>query len=311
MDFTASSDTNAPISRKNLFKSDLEGFGTGFPYAYGSEKHPNYYKRLTLSPASDEVTFAFIKSLIVQEGLGQEQTTDYLAVSFSSFDQIVHKHGLWSLEAEDAIMRLDQILQRLLTFLDQRIGLGQVLLVLSADHGIPEAVPLVKAKGFKSAQYFDIDAWMTQIAPDLKRQFGLSKQILLAYEAPYLYLDQAAIKAQGVSIEKIRRFLASALKQAKGVAHAFAVQQRQVVFHNAPKPLQRQVLASHHEAMKGDIYLVLRPYVYPKYVHEYQHEHIAVTTHGSPWQYDTHVPLAFAGYHLKPRTVHRTCHPTR
>ena len=94
---------------------------------------------LTFSPAGDELTLDFALTLLEKEELGQDKITDFLAISFSSTDYVGHLFGPSSLEAEDNILRLDRTLAKLFSAVDKKVGLKNTLIVLSADHGGPEA----------------------------------------------------------------------------------------------------------------------------------------------------------------------------
>ncbi len=89
------------------------------------------------------MTLDFAKVLIENEDIGQDDVTDYLSLSFSSTDYVGHVFGPLSLEAEDNLLHLDKTLAELLAFVDKEVGLENTLIVLSADHGGPEALPQV------------------------------------------------------------------------------------------------------------------------------------------------------------------------
>lgn len=93
---------------------------------------------LTLSPAGDEITANFAQRVLEKEQLGKGNTTDYLAVSFSSNDYVIHMYGPNSLETEDNLIRLDRTLAKLFDAVDKQVGLDNTLIVLSADHGVPK-----------------------------------------------------------------------------------------------------------------------------------------------------------------------------
>ena len=126
-------------SDDRAWETDVGGFGRVFPHAYGPGDSRYYTTLLTLSPAGDELVLDFAKKALLAEQLGQDAVTDYLSVSFSSTDYIGHVFGPSSLEAEDNILRLDRTLAELLAFVDEHVGLDNTLIVLSADHGGPDA----------------------------------------------------------------------------------------------------------------------------------------------------------------------------
>lgn len=131
----------------NPWETDLAGFGRVFPHTYGPANGKYFTTRLTLSPAGDELTLSFAKALMGAERIGQDEVTDYLSISFSSTDYVGHIFGPSSLEAEDNLLRLDRTLADLFAHVDKQIGLKNVLIVLSADHGGPEAPGQLNAMG--------------------------------------------------------------------------------------------------------------------------------------------------------------------
>ena len=128
---------------------DFPGYGRTFPHAFGLADDKYFATLLTLSPVGDELTLDFAKALIMAEDLGSSDTPDYLSISFSSTDYVGHFFGPSSLEAEDNIKRLDRTLADLFTFVDQKVGLQNTLIVLSADHGAAEAPAICRALGSK------------------------------------------------------------------------------------------------------------------------------------------------------------------
>ena len=104
------------------------------------------------------MTLDFAKALLNNERLGQHEVPDYLAVSFSSTDYVGDLFGASSLESEDNLARLDRTLADLLAYVDQKVGLKNTLIVLSADHGQPEIPGYLKELGIESAHNFDTEA---------------------------------------------------------------------------------------------------------------------------------------------------------
>ncbi len=121
------------------WEADIAGFGRVFPHRFGDGTSPYFTTWLTLSPAGDRLVLDFAIEALVEERLGADEATDYLAISFSSTDYVGHVFGPSSLEAEDNLLQLDRTLAELLRAVDARVGLDDTLIVLSADHGGPDA----------------------------------------------------------------------------------------------------------------------------------------------------------------------------
>lgn len=287
------------------YESDIAGFGRTFPHAYGKADNKYFNTKLTLSPAGDELTLDFAKTLLDKEQLGQDAVPDYLSVSFSSTDYAGHLFGASSLESEDNIARLDRTLADLFAYVDKKVGLKNTLIVLSADHGQPEAPGYLHRQGIHSAHYFDPDSLdKTPAIAALKKQFGVGEELIEAYFHPYVYLNRDLIRKKGLDQRAIEQAVAVELLKFKGVA--YAVSSSALRSDNLPDTFMiRSILRNFHPKRSGDIYLVFEPNVF---INDFGKLTVA-STHGSPWRYDTYVPVIFAGAGLKAAKVSRTITP--
>ena len=287
------------------YKVKLGDFQRTFPHPYGPASYKYYSTTLTVSPAGDEITENFASTLLMQEKLGQGDATDYLSVSFSSNDYVVHLYGPESLETEDNLIRLDKTIAKLLKTVDDQVGLENTLIVLSADHGVPEASPAANALGFTQAQYFDKDALLSSgVEKRLKHEFGLSKDAIRLYAQPYIYLNHDLIAEKKLDLAKVQEAMADEIAKIKGVA--FAVSSSDIAKNRVPDTHVMQLIKNnYHPARSGDVYVVFAP---RSYINDMEGLQIA-STHGSPWKYDTHVPVIFAGYDVEAKKVSRAVTP--
>ncbi len=135
----------------------------------------------------------FSKTLIENEALGKDDIPDYLSISFSSTDYVGHVFGPSSLESEDNLIRLDRTLADLFSYVDKTVGLDHTLIVLSSDHGTPEAPGYLRQLGIP-AGYVKPDTWDRKPAIQLlKDRFGIAQEVIEKYEHPYIYLNQTLI----------------------------------------------------------------------------------------------------------------------
>ena len=287
------------------YETDLAGFGRVFPHSYGEADDKYFTTKLTLSPAGDELTLSFAKTLLDEEQLGQDEVPDYLAISFSSNDYIGHLFGASSLEIEDNLARLDRTLADLFAYVDEKVGLANTLIVLSADHGQPEAPGYLHELGIDTAFYFDTEALdRTAAITALKKQFGIGEALIEKYFHPYIYLNRDLIRDRGLDQAVVENAVAAEIKKFKGVADAVS----STALRTAGLPdtvLMRSVLRNFHPKRSGDIYLVFEPNVF---INDFDGL-IVASTHGSPWRYDTFVPVIFAGAGLSPEKVSRPVTP--
>lgn len=283
------------------WETDLAGYGRVFPHPFGPATGKYFTTRLTISPVGDELTLDFAKALIDAEKLGQDDVTDYLSVSFSSTDYVGHLFGPSSLETEDNLLRLDRTLADLFAYVENKVGLKNTLIVLSADHGAPEAPGYLNSLGM-DAKYVKPDQWDKDPAiKALKQKFGLGQELIHSYSHPYIYLNREVVRRSGLDQAKVEKAVADALMKFDGVA--LAVPSTALAEGNLPDtPLIRSVLRNYSPKRSGDIFVVFQP---NHFINEFDGL-IVTSTHGSPWRYDTFVPVVFAGSHLATQHVYRS-----
>jgi len=281
------------------WETKLPGFGRTFPHQYGEMSNPYFNTFLTLSPAGDELTLDFAKAVVNNEQLGQDDITDYLSVSFSSTDYVSHMFGPSSLEAEDNMLRLDRTLANLLKFIDKKVGLDNTLIVLSADHGAAEAPAYLSTLGMET-QVVAPKEWDKKPGMQaLKKQFGFDHALIKSYFHPYIYLDRDLIAKRKLSLKQVQKAVASQISKFDGVA--LAVTSSDIESGNTPQDyLHTLVVNNHSNNRSGDIYIVLEAH---RFVADMEGLTVAAT-HGSPWGYDTYVPLIFAGFNIEDDVVY-------
>ena len=233
-----------------------------------------------------------------------DEVPDYLSVSFSSTDYVGHVFGPSSLEAEDNILRLDRTLAELFKYVDEKVGLKNTLIVLSADHGGPEAPEFMASFGMDAARLIPKKMDVDPLISALKERFGIGKELIELYYHPYIYLNREVIRERGLDQAEVERALAAELMKFDGIAAA--VSSSDLLKGDLPDtPLIRQIRRNFHPKRSGDIYLVQEPYWFL-----YSDEDIALCAmHGSPWLYDTSVPIFFAGMNVPAQRISRLVHP--
>ena len=196
--------------------------------------------------------------VLIGEKLGQDDHTDYLSVSFSATDYVGHVFGPSSLEAEDNILRLDRTLATLFEFIDSHVGLANTLIVLSADHGGPDAPGYLKSLNIP-AGYIEPDSWDKQAAiTRIKDRFQIEGQLIERYEHPYDYLSADVIENQNIDREALEAAIVAELSKFQGIS--LAISSTALRRGNVPDTrLYRAVLNNFHAKRSGDIYIVFEP----------------------------------------------------
>jgi len=271
-----------------------------FPHPFGKADGKLFTTLLTVSPAGDELCLKFAKELFLKEELGKDEVTDYLSISFSSTDYVGHIFGPSSLESEDNLLRLDRTLSELFAFIDNQIGLANTLIVLSADHGAA-AVPAQLNEFGIDAQYFVPDSLDKEKAiEEIKSKYGIAEELISGFNHPYIYLNNEMLKRHNLELNEVSRFIAEELVKFNGIA--YAVPSIDLIEGKMPDTrLYQQILRNFNPKRSGDIYVVLEPHWL---VNDFDGLTVA-STHGSPWRYDTFVPVIFAGNGLAAKSISR------
>jgi predicted AlkP superfamily pyrophosphatase or phosphodiesterase len=280
------------------YEADLKGYGRTFPHSFGSADNALFTTRLLVSPVGDRLLADFAKTLIEAEQLGKDQTPDYLSISFSGVDAVNHFFGPSSLENEDQILQLDRTLANLLNYIESTIGLNNTLIVFAADHGMAEMPEYMTELGIPASRIVSKD--MVQQLNDLAKTEYEIENIVHYFYRPYVYLDEEKITRAGLKVKAVESKLAKWAQDIEGIS--LAVSTRKMSKQQTSPVLQR-IRRNNHRQRSGNIYVVQERYWYL-----FEGGSVAVM-HGSPWKYDTHVPIIFAGAGLKPNRVHRPVHP--
>ncbi len=280
------------------YEIDLKGYGRVFPHEFGKLGHPLLATRVLVSPKGDSLTLDFAKSLMLNEKIGQDEFVDYVSISFSGVDAVNHFFGPSSLENEEVVLQLDQRLRDLFNFIDKHIGLDETLIVLSADHGMAEMPEYMTELGYEVGRIYsdEIIERANKIGQKLYNIDGIAK----SFFRPSLYLDKEKINAEGLNVQKVEIEIAKELTKTKGIALAVG---RSGVNELEKQPIYKQIKNNYHPSRSGDIYIAQSPYWFL-----FEKGPIGVM-HGSPWKYDTHVPIIFAGAGVIAEKVNRLVHP--
>lgn len=260
-----------------------------FPHALESEDPKQFYARIAGSPMGDELAVEFTKRLLEEEKLGQRGVTDFLSVSLSATDLIGHAYGPSSLEAEDNILRLDRALAKLFAAVDRSVGLDRTLIILSADHGSAEPTGELERLAFPAGRVGMAELRKT-VNETLQKRFGV-QNLVLGYVAPYLWLDVDAIRNKKLELARVEREAAAEAQKVAGVALALA--KSDVLEGKIPQTgVYASIQHAVHPKRSGNIYLVPEQFWF---FSEERYPELYASTHGSPWAFDTYVPIVFAG----------------
>jgi len=294
-----------------------KGLGPTFPHDLGSVEEAKLADAIRWTPYIDELTMSLALEIMVQEKLGQGEAADMLCVSLSAMDYVSHLYGPDGLEAEDTLYRADGYIAELLARIDEFIGLDHTLVVLSADHGFGRAPEECASEGLQATRVTkeDLAERVSGVRTALAERFGLDPKVVQGYMTPFLYLDRALIAQSGVALDDVQRAAADLMAQWPAVAWTATrndlldARLPQTKFHQLVGRLRRtkfhdRATVSLSTTRGGDVLVVLKPWCLIE-----TPETAYPASHGSPYAYDTHVPILFLGQGVEPRRVDRHVSP--
>ena len=235
------------------------------------------------SPFGNSLTADFALAAIEGEDLGKDDITDFLAVSFSSTDYVGHNFGVNSIEVEDTYLRLDKDLERFFNALDVKVGEGNYTVFLTSDHGaihVPSYLQSVKIP----AGYFDNSEFKSKIKDFLHKKYGNDK-LIKNISNSQIFLDHHLLKTLHLELIDVEKAIAVEMINYKGVAEVYTA--GDMMSQNYTKGMAMLLQNGYNHKRSGDVLFVLQENVISY--------HMKGSTHGSGFNYDTHVPLLFFG----------------
>jgi len=242
---------------------------------------------LEASPWGNEMIEEFAEHALIAEKLGHHTGTDILSVSFSSNDYVGHEKGPDSPEVRDISIRTDRVLGKLLDYVDRNVGLANVVFVMTADHGVT-TVPEVNAARHMTGGRNSLPNYLKAMNDALIAKYGPGKWVE-ANNSTSVYLNSKLIdekKLDSADVEK------TAAEAARALPHIFRVYTREQILNNQVLDdyISRAVRNGFYRPRSADVITI------PDAFYLFQ---ATGTSHGTPFNYDSHVPVIFMGPGLK------------
>jgi predicted AlkP superfamily pyrophosphatase or phosphodiesterase len=259
-----------------------------------------FYETVGPTPFANDYEFEFARELIGNEHLGEGAATDLVTVSLSANDILGHNVGPDAPEMRAMALAMDRQLSDFFNFIGHQVGLANVWIALSADHGVGP-LPSMANKLHIPAATIDTEKVRSEANRALNARFspGRRTQFIKDYSYTLAWLDDAAFTAQKVKEEDAERAVGNALKQFGGVREYYT--RSQLAQGNVPNTeLGRRYLHSYSQIPAWYVMAVPVPYSIPSG---------APADHLAPYTYDTHVPLAFYGLAFQPGTYRQHSEP--
>jgi predicted AlkP superfamily pyrophosphatase or phosphodiesterase len=252
---------------------------------------PRFYGALLTSPFADALSLQFARAAIAGEQLGLDDTPDILIVSLSGHDYVNHRWSAESRLSQDHFLQLDRMLQAFFKDLDETIGADRYVVALTADHGFMQAPEVSQAQGLGGGRVSS-EQLLAPVNAELEKRFGVPK--LAAFvSAQAVVLDRKLLAERKLDLDTVAEAARAALVAQPAVGTAYTRKELQDG-GRADAPFFDAMRRTWHPEVSGDVQYVLKPYWM-------MGSSTSVTTHGSPYPYDTQVPLLLWG----PRWVSR------
>lgn len=275
-------------------EAEADGVRTEFPHTFDDgtpAARVAFAKGVLTTPFGDEMTLKFARALIDAERLGADDVPDLLMISCSSADYIGHAYGPFSHEIEDYYLRLDGYLGELLGYLDEHVGKDSYVVALTADHG---ALPLpeeARLRGHRSAERVVTREYQAQARAAISgalTRLGLPAGTLKHLGEDGVWLDARLAESAKVDPVQLRAEVAMALRKLEFVADAFTADELAEGSDDGSRPFLGRYQRSFYAPRSPDVQLRFKQW---HLVDAEAHG----TSHGSPYAYDTHVPVLFFG----------------
>lgn len=263
---------------------------------------PNY-ELFTYTPFSNTFLTDFAIAALDAEGLGKDAQTDMLCISYSTPDIAGHAFGPHSVEIEDMYIRLDMEIARLLKELEARVGKKQFTLFITADHAVVPVPQFLMDQQLPGGYVF-LNAHLDALRSFSAEHFGAD--LIETEENLNIYLKRDLIREMKLDIREVSEVLAAEIQQWEGVKRVFTAEQ--LYGSGINDEWTDMVRRGFHHAESGDILCMLEPGYLPK--SEDSELARKGTSHGSAFNYDTHVPLLWYGCRIPAQEVFRKVYIT-
>lgn len=247
------------------------------------------YKIIRNTPFGCDLTFDIAKAAIDGENLGKNTDTDLLTVSCSSTDYIGHQVGVNAIETEDCYLRLDKALADFFTYLDQKIGKGNYLTFLTADHGGMNNATFLQDQRIPAGNWSSREL-VKELNETLKTKFNTNQNLVMTIMNYQVFFNTNTIEQLGLDYAAIKQTVIDRLKKDKDVHYAFDMEKASI--ESIPDDVKFRTINGYNRERSGGVQIILKP-------GHYAHGSTRGTTHGAWNPYDVHIPCVFMGWHIQ------------
>lgn len=254
---------------------------------------PELYKKygygiIRNTPFGNSLTLDMAKAAIDGEQLGADDETDLLAVSCSSTDYIGHQVGTHAIETEDTYLRLDKAIADFLAYLDSKVGKGNYLVFLSADHGAMDNAAFLQDRRIPAGSW-DASATAKKLNHVLAKEYPEAGDIVKTVMNYQVFFNRDVIKSKQLDFDNIKQTVVNVLKEDPSVLYACDMAKAST--ESIPEEVKSRIINGYNRERSGDVVIILKPNFYA--------HGMKGTDHGAWNSYDTHIPLVFMGWGIK------------
>ena len=276
-------------SDKNEYEADVRpGVEATLPLNLPALYKKYGYGVIRNTPFGNALTFDMAKAALDGEQLGADAETDLLTVSCSSTDYIGHQVGTHAIETEDTYLRLDKAIADFLSYLDAKVGKGNYLVFLSADHGAMNNARFLQDRCIPAGNWDD-KAVAKQLNQVLSKTYANVGDIVKTVMNYQVFFNHDVINQHQLDFDKIKQTVVNVLKEDANVLYACDMQK--VMTESIPEVVKYRIINGYNRERSGDVVVVLKP--------NYYAHGMKGTDHGAWNPYDTHIPLVFMGWGIK------------
>lgn len=254
---------------------------------------PELYKKygygiIRNTPFGNSLTLDMAKAAIDGEQLGADDETDLLAVSCSSTDYIGHQVGTHAIETEDTYLRLDKAIADFLAYLDSKVGKGNYLVFLSADHGAMNNAAFLQDRRIPAGSW-NASATAKKLNQVLAKEYPEVGDIVKTVMNYQVFFNRDVIKSKQLDFDNIKQTVVNVLKEDPSVLYACDMATAST--ESIPEEVKSRIINGYNRERSGDVVIILKPNFYA--------HSMKGTDHGAWNSYDTHIPLVFMGWGIK------------
>jgi predicted AlkP superfamily pyrophosphatase or phosphodiesterase len=274
-----------------------EGKSSTFPHSLAQFAGKNY-DAIRSTPYGNTITLDLAKLAILSEDLGKDNITDFLAVSCSATDYVGHQYGPNSIEAEDTYLRLDKDFEEFFNYLDKQVGKGNYTIFLTADHGAAHVPGFMQKNKLPAGVVSDRDI-ASKLNTYLNDKFKVNNLVLRSMNNQIIF-DHDKTDKGDVSFDVIKSASIDFLKKLDGFANVVDISR--ISQSTLPEVQKKMITNGYNAKRSGDLYYILNP--------NWFNGSSTGTTHGNWNPYDSHIPLVFMGWGIKPGASNKTHYMT-